>query len=309
MNKASLIFATALLCSSFAFADDDDVEEGPDTRPYVCIDPKAIENKTDNKTANFDGLIDRLENALVECGVYRVLNKKTAAEGVSDDDWFKVVAADDGKESKMETPAMKVTMTIMTYGVASASGTDPYGQSRVMQQATVELILKVVDMRTKETLKSKNVSGTAKGSATANANLVEQVLQAANKKVVDDIVDTLIKLTPFNVLDVEDGEVVVDVPPSRVKSGSQLTVFKKGKKIRNPRTGRWTAKETRVATIGVVTIGEDSLTCKLLDGKITPDEDAEEGAEYAKYIVRIPDGQQSPAPAPAPAPEGPASPF
>lgn len=310
MNKSSLIFATALLCSSFAFAEDDDVEEGPDTRSIVYLQADMIENKTDNKSANFSGLIDRLENALVECGVYRVSNSISISRGAKDDDQFSVVADDGGKKSAIETPSMKIYMTIMTYGFAAASGTDMYGQGSATQEAKVELILKVIDWRTKETLKTKNIARSAKGTATAKANLVEQVLQAANKKVVDDIVDELIKLTPFNVLDVEKGEVVVDVPASRVKPGSQLSVFKKGKKIKNKRTGKVTAKESRVATIGVVTIGEDSVTCKLLDGKIEPDEEADEGSEYDKYIVRIPDtaaSVQVPAPV-APAPSA-ADPF
>ena len=211
----------------------------------------------------------------------------------------------------METPAMKIYLTVMTYGFAAAAGTDMYGQSSATQQAKIELILKVVDMRTKETLKSKNISATKKGTTGVKANLIEQVLQAANQQVVNDIIDVLIKLTPFYVLDVEKGEVVVDVPASRVKPGSQLVVYKKGKKVKNKRTGKVTAKESQVATIGVVTIGEDSLTCKLLDGKIEPDEDADEGSEYDKYIVRIPDTAAAAAAVAAPVPTAPsaADPF
>lgn len=315
MNKASLIFATALLAAGGLFAadDDEDVEEGPDMRPVVYIDAKAIENKTGNKNANFTGLIDRLDNGLVECGVYRVLNSKTMTEGIADDDVFKVVSDDGGKESKIETPGFKIYMTIMQYGFASAGGTDMYGRSSSTRQAKIELILKVVDMRTKETLKSKNISRSATGSATTTANLDEQVLQAANKLVVDDIIAELVSLTPFNVLDVEGSEVVVDVPSTRVKPGQQLTVYKKGKKIKNKRTGKVTSKESQCAVIGVVTLGEDSVTCQILSGKIDPDEEAEDGAEYDKYTVKI-ITQAAPAAAhaaPVAAPSAPsaASPF
>ena len=101
-------------------------------------------------------------------------------------------------------------------------------------------------------------------------------------------------MTPFNVIDVENNEVVIDAPASSVKPGMQLVVYKKGKSIRNRRTGKVTSKQTKVAVIGVVTIGEDSVTCKLLEGKITPNEDAEEGDEYLKYIVRVPDVSVAP---------------
>jgi len=304
MNSMTRIFATAaLLAATTVFADDDDVEEGPDTRPVVYIDAGAIENKTDNAGANFSGLIDRLDNALVECGVYRVLNSKSVSNGVKDDDIFKVVADDGGKESKIETPGFKIYMTIMQYGFAKSGGQDMYGRSSETRQAKIELILKVVDMRTKETLKSKNISRSATGTATAAANLEEQTLQTANKQVVNDIVSELVSLTPFNVLDVENGEVVVDVPSSRVKPGQQLLVYKKGKKIKNKRTGKVSAKESQVAVIGVVTLSEDSVTCKLLSGEIKPDADAEEGAEYDKYIVRIAETAASPVPSvPAPQP-------
>jgi len=303
MNRAMKLFATAMLCSFVAVAADDDEDKaGPDTRPLVYIDGKAIENKTDNPKANFKGLIDRLNNGLSECGMYRVMNSTDLSTGTADDDIFKVVSDDGGKESKVETPAMKIYMTVMQYGFAKASGTDMYGKTSSAQQAKIELILKVVDMRTKETLKSKNISRSASGTATATSNLGEQVLQEANKKVVNDIIDELVKLTPFNVLDVENGEVVIDAPSNRLKPGQQLTVFQKGKKIKNKRTGKVTAKESRVATIGVVTLGEDSVTCKLLDGKIEKDESAEDGSEYDKYIVRIPDAPAAPITPAAPTP-------
>lgn len=306
MAISKSLLTAAILFAAPVFAEDD-VEAGPDMRPYVYIDAKAIENKTDNSGANFKGLIDRLDNGLTECGIYRVINSKSISEGTKDDDAFSVVADDGGKESKIETPAMKIYMTVMQYGFASSSGTDMYGKSSSTRQAKIELILKVVDMRTKETLKSKNISRSATGVATAQANLAEQVLQEANKKVVNDIISELVKLTPFNVLDVEEGEVVVDAPASSVKPGMQLVVYKKGKALRNRRTGKVTAKQKKVAVIGVVTIGEDSVTCKLLEGKITPDEDADEGDEYLKYTVRIPDiAAAASAVAPTAAPAAPA---
>ena len=142
----------------------------------------------------------------------------------------------------------------------------------------------------------------------------EQVLQTACKMVVDDIVDTLVSLTPFSVLDVENGEVTIDVPSNRVKPGQQLVVYKKGKKVRNKRTGKVTAKESQVAVVGVQTLAEDSVTCKLLSGEIKPDENAEEGAEYDAYTVRFPiiaNDIQPPSPSVTPiAPVGtPAVPF
>lgn len=294
------------------FADNGD-ENGPDMRPLVFMDEKAIENKTDVSNANFGGLIDRLNNALTESGIYRVLTPKDIGAGLVDDKLFQSLAIDGGKESTMKTPALKIAMTIMQYGHASAAAQDMYGRSSAAMHAKIELILRIIDMRSRETVKSKNITRSATGTATASSNLGEQVLQTACKTVVDDIVDTLVALTPFSVLDVENGDVTVDVPPNRVKPGQQLVVYKKGRKVKNKRTGRVTAKESQVAVIGVQTLSEDSVTCKLLSGAIKADENAEEGSEYDAYMVKFSGVDTTPHPSAPPvvaAPIGtPAAPF
>lgn len=301
MNKRFLLLSVlALACAFITYGQETDDEVGPDTRPMVFLGEGTIENKSDNKHANFDGLIDRLNNGLTECGVYRVLNAFDLSAGAADDDIFKVISDDGGKESKVETPAMKVYMTVMQYGFAQNASQDMYGNVQATFQAKIELILKVVDMRTKETLKSKNIARSAIGTATTQSNLVEQVLQEANKKVVNDIIEVLISITPFGVMDVEGKEVLIDAPGNRLSQGQELPVFKKGKKVRNKRTGKLTARESQVATICVVTISEDSVTCMLKSGEITPDEEADEGYEYDKYVVRIPENA-TPSPTVSPA--------
>ena len=297
-----LLFVTAVAFPAFAAESE---ENGPDLRPLVYVDEEAIENKSDVTGANFGGLIDRLNNALTGSGIYRVLTPKDIGAGLVDDELFKSLATDGGKESALKTPGYKIAMTIMQYGFAQSSGLDLYGTVSSSQQAKIELILRVVDMRTRETVKSKNISRSASGSASVQANLREQVLQEACKAVVNDIVDALVQLTPFNVLDVENGEVSVDVPSNRVKPGQQLLVYKKGKRIRNKRTGKVTAKESQVAVIGVQTLAEDSVTCKILSGAIPPNESADEDSQYDGYSVRIPEVTVPPAQAvPAPQPVG-----
>lgn len=301
-----------VLLATPAFAGDDS-ENGPDTRPFVYLDEESVENNSDNAKANFSGLINRLNHEVTECGLHRVITAKDVGRGLKDDQLFKSIATKFNGDRELQQPALRIVLTIMKYGFASAGGVDLYGNASATRQAKIELILRVVDIRTSETLKSKNIERSATGTATAESNLQEQVLQEANKAVVADIVAELVKLTPFSVLDVDNGEVVVDLPPSRVKPGQQLSVFKKGKKIKNKRTGKVTAKESQVATIGVVTLSEDSVTCKLLNGEIKPEADAEEGEEYAKYVVRIPDSPAAvatPAAVPAmPMPSKAAVPF
>ena len=288
------------LSAAFVFpilaGDDEKVE---DTRPYVSINNEDIVNKTDNKAANFSTLIDRLNNDLVETGLYRVMSMEDAVKAWKKDDQMGVIADKKG-ELKIVTPAFFIGMTITTYGLTSAVSQDALlGTVTGIEQAKIELILKVVDARTGETIKSKNIDGLAMGQASTTSNLREQVLQAASKKVVEKIVYELIKLTPFGVLDVEKGVVSLDVPGSLkiqgkpISIGAQFVVSKMGKGKKSKRTGKVTRAEVQVAVVAVTTVGEDSCSAKLLSGEIKPIGD-DEDTQYDSYIVRINEGASAP---------------
>lgn len=298
------------------WADDD--EKGEDTRPYVSINQEDVVNKTDNKTANFSALIDRLNNDLVETGLYRVMSMEDAMKAVKKADQMSVIADDGGGGTKIATPGFFVGMTITTYGLTAAGSRDALtGAATGTEIAKIELILKVVDARSGETIKSKNIDGSAVGQVTAAAsNLREQVLQAATKKACEKIVYELIKLTPFGVLDVENGVVSLDVPGSLkimgkpVQPGTQFVVSKLGKGKKSKRTGKVTRSEKQVAVVSVTTVGEDSCSAKILSGAIAPIGD-DEDTQYDPYIVKINEGAAAtPVPAAAaPAADNGAAPF
>ena len=309
MKKYLLLASALAFVAAPLWADDEDEEQGKDTRPYVSINQEDIINKTDNPGANFKGLIDRLNNELVECGLYRVMNMEDLFKAVKKNDVMKVAADDGGKESKIETPGFFIGMTIMKYGLnAGAEVNRLSGTATALEEAKVELILKVVNAQTGETVKSKNLESGAKGSTTMSGNLREQVLQVASKSVCKKIVQELVKLTPFAVLDVEDGVVQVDVPGSIAKPGMQMIVLKQGKGKKSKRTGKVTKKESKVATIGITSVTEDSCSAKLIEGKIEPIGD-DEDTQYDPYIVRFPDGDPGKATPPPPAPAADAIPF
>ena len=123
-------------------ADDD--EKGEDTRPIVSIDQKDIVNKTDNRSANFSSLIDRLNNDLVETGLYRVMNMEDAVKAFTKADQMSVIADDGGGGTKITTPGFFIGMTITTYGLTSAGGQNALtGSIQGTEVAKIELILKV----------------------------------------------------------------------------------------------------------------------------------------------------------------------
>ena len=317
--KKWMLWAAVLAVAAMvpAYAADDDEEKGEDTRPFVSIDKEHIVNKTDNPTANFSSLIDRLNNDLVETGLYRVMDMEDALRVIQRDEKMSVVGDGKGGGTNIETPAFFVGMTITTFGRTSAASQNPLtGAVAGTELAKVELILKVVDGRTGETVKSKNIDGSAGGTATAASNLREQVLQKACQTAVQKIVYELVKLTPFGVLDVENGVVSLDVPGSLkimgkpVLPGTQFTVSKMGKGKKSKRTGKVTRSEQQIAVVAVTSVGEDSCSAKILTGSIPPIGDDEE-KQYDPYIVKINEGATAPSPtvAPPPPPNGDAAPF
>ena len=311
MKKLAYALSALALFVSPAWAEDDEDEEaGPDPRPFVSIDAEHIENKTDNKSANFSSLIDRLNNALTETGLWRVMDMKDMADAIKKNDQL-ALAANAKKLDDFETPGWMIKLAITTYGVASADSKDPLmGGVTKHEQGKVELILRVVDQKG-ETLKSKNITGQSYGNAAAAANLKEQVLQDANKKACNLIVAALIEMTPFYIADIEDGVVNVDIGKPTVKVGQVLRVMKQGKGKKSKRTGKVTKTEKEVARIQIISATDELSQAKIIGGEIKPDEDDEDDP-YKKYIVRFTDPDQDKVttpPATTPPPDDGGAPF
>lgn len=310
MKMLAYALSALALFVSPAWADDDDEDEkgGPDPRPFVSIDAEHIENKTDQKSANFSSLIDRLNNALTETGLWRVMDMKDMADAIKKNDQM-AIAAGAEKMDGFETPAWMLKLAITTYGVASAVSQDALmGGKTSHEQGKVELILRVVDQKG-ETLKSKNISGQSYGNASAASNLKEQVLQDANKKACNMIVAALIEMTPFYISDIENGVVNVDIGKPTVKVGQIMRVMKQGKGKKSRRTGKVTRSEIEVARLQVISASDEMSQARIIGGEIKPGDDEED--PYKKYVVRFVDRAQDAmnTPPPPPAAATDAAPF
>lgn len=311
--KWMLCIAAALSTVCSVWADDD--EKGEDTRPYVSIDKREIINKTDNKAAHFRTLIDRLNHELVETGLYRVMNTEDMVRALDKKGEFSIAADDGGAKMNISTPAFFICMTITTYGLTTMGSQNALTSSITQSQISkIELILKIVDARTGETIKSKNIDGYATGQVTgANSNMSEQTLQAACKKVCEKIVYELIKLTPFSVLDIENGVVSLDVPGTLkimgkpVQPGLQFVVSKLSKGKKSKRTGKVARSEKQVAIVGISSVGEESCSAQIISGAIPPIGD-DEDTQYDPYIVKINEGATA-KPVQPPPPGNDAAPF
>ena len=301
MKKLTCFLSALALFVSPAWAGDDDEDEapGPDPRPFVSIDAEHIENKTDQPGANFKSLVDRLNNALTETGLWRVMDMKDMADAIKKNDQL-ALAANDKKLDDFETPGWMIKMSVTMYGVASAMSQNALmGNVTSHEQGKVELILRVIDQKG-ETLKSKNISAQSYGNASTTANLKEQVLQDANKKACNLIVAALIEMTPFYISDIEDGVVNLDIGKPTVQVGQVMRVMRQGKGKKSKRTGKILRTEKEVARIQVISATDEMSQAKVLGGEIKPGDDEDD--PYKKYVVRFADPDQNRMNTPPPPP-------
>ena len=301
MKKLTCFLSALALFVSPAWAGDDDEDEapGPDPRPFVSIDAEHIENKTDQPGANFKSLVDRLNNALTETGLWRVMDMKDMADAIKKNDQL-ALAANDKKPDDFETPGWMLKMSVTMYGVASAMSQNALmGNVTSHEQGKVELILRVIDQKD-ETLKSKNISAQSYGNASTTANLKEQVLQDANKKACNLIVAALIEMTPFYISDIEDGVVNLDIGKPTVQVGQVMRVMRQGKGKKSKRTGKILRTEKEVARIQVISATDEMSQAKVLGGEIKPGDDEDD--PYKKYVVRFADPDQNRMNTPPPPP-------
>ena len=301
MKKLTCFLSALALFVSPAWAGDDDEDEfpGPDPRPFVSIDAEHIENKTDQPGANFKSLVDRLNNALTETGLWRVMDMKDMADAIKKNDQL-ALAANDKKVDDFETPGWMIKMSVTMYGVASAMSQNALmGNVTSHEQGKVELILRVIDQKG-ETLKSKNISAQSYGNASTTANLKEQVLQDANKKACNLIVAALIEMTPFYISDIEDGVVNLDIGKPTVQVGQVMRVMRQGKSKKSKRTGKILRTEKEVARILVVSATDEMSQAKLIGGEIKLGDDEDD--PYKKYVVRFADPDQNRMNTPPPPP-------
>ena len=260
---------------------DAKADEAEDVRPLIPIYRDNIENKTGSKAADFSVFADCLDHELVSTGLYRVMNKED-----------RIVTP---------TPSFFIGLTINSYGITSVAGQNaPTGSVTATEAGKIELVLKVMDARTAETIKAVNISGSVMGQMTdAAGNLSQQALQAAAKKACEKLVYELIKLTPFRILDVENDVVKIDVPGTikimgkPLRPGAQFTVSRIRKGLKSKHAGKGVRSETLVAVVEVTSVGKNSCSARILDGAIPPIGD-DEGSQYDPYVVKINEGATAP---------------
>ncbi len=274
MNKRVIAFVSGLVLALGVFATNtlcaQELTDGPDMRPIVCIDTKNIENKTNQRRANFSALIDRLDHELTQTSFYRVVDIAALEEVLKKDEMYGVIADNESRGTDISKAALLVRMSVTTYGFSSETVRNAYTLATEKSQvAKVELILKIVDAYTGETKASKNVSESAAMARAVHGrgqdNDAEETLQDACRKVSKKIVQELVKFTPFYVLSIEDGLVMTDIPPTVCKVGDRYHVFKQGRAIKNRRTGKVLRSEKKIALVQIESVSEDFSMARVVE--------------------------------------------
>ena len=272
-------------------------EKGEDKRPLVSISQEDVVDKTGKMAVDLNTLIDHLSHDLAVTGLYRIMGMDDVLKAVKKAEQMSVIADDDGGGTKVKTSGFFIGLTITACDMSAVgSMTAIMGATVVNETARIELILKVVDALTGETIKTQRLEGKATGQVIGGSGSSrEQIIQEALKRVREGVVYELVKLMPFGVLDVENGLVLLDVPGSLkimgmpIRIGTQFTVSKRGRGKKSKRTGKLTCAEQQVAVVSVTAVGEDSCSAQILSGAITPIGD-DENAQYDQYMVKINEG-------------------
>lgn len=249
---------------SFAYGDEDE-QVAEDTRKMILIDGKNIQNKTDNPNANFRPLVDRLNHELVSCGLFRVLNEEDWETALKQAEKSAVAADDGGLQTEIKSPGYALKLTVSAYGFSSERDKNPVYLSKELKEvATVEFILRIVDLKTGLTYRSKNISRRAFCKATASygqskiGNYREAALQEASAYAAQDIIRELVELSPFYVIGVEGNQVILDVPSTVAKRGMSFEIRKAGRARVNRRTGKRTIARKPFCIVQVTSVSEDS---------------------------------------------------
>lgn len=255
---------------SFAYGDDDE-QVAEDTRKMVLIDGKHIQNKTDNPNANFRPLVDRINHELVSCGLYRVLNEEDWETALKTAEKTAVAADDGGNQTEIKSPGYVLKLTVATYGVFTSKETNAvYLNTQRSEVAHVEFILRIVDLKTGLTRRSKNISRQAECSAAANVgqqkrgNYQEVALQEACAYAAQDIIRELVELDPFYVIGIEGDQIILDVPASVAKREVFFEIRKAGASFVNRRTGKKTISRKSFCIVQVTNVSEDSCNAVIV---------------------------------------------
>ena len=300
--EASRKYSAALSQIAKSVEDGQRGDVNEDMRPIFLVDPKDVHVrcKGDGADINVEGVLDIMEDCLKDTDLCRVLTKKSVERSLKEQALFATLSGKTEDLSQIAAPAYRVELSIErykfkvefkeyqkvrkhTFKKASVSkSTD------TIVAADVQIVIKVVDLKTGLLCLSENLHGECsdvstaasfsgrKGESSSDGKMLsssEKYLNAAVGKIMDEFANRVKEMQKFSVVSCsEDGVVTIDATDRVFNVGEQVSLFKLGDAKVSQRTGRTTRSETCVAKAVVVNAsssGTDLRIETIIDDNIT----------------------------------------
>lgn len=274
--------------------DVDAKSDGVDRRPIVYLDENSVQNNTESQV-NEKSIIDRVENALMMSGM-RVETDHSIIESVRNSELFSVVKGEKTDLVAVERPAFRADVSILQCKCVAKNEertwkkhkkhtfkeTDrrDYTEKIESKSAIVELNLRLVNIKTGETVLSKNVLGKdsaehsllteeysgRKGNQKSNLESGgdlrsdEYYIEKATDEAMRQFATSMFDVLPFHITSCTTaGVVTIDAPGWLIKKGMLLDVLNLGNPM-SGKNGKVSRSETKVATIEVTSVEGDRCT-------------------------------------------------
>lgn len=292
----SLVHVTAML-AAVAFVVNAIADDSGDRRPVLLLDIKDVIDKTpavhqasglghrggiaaESGGVNKKGILDEVEKVLSDIGSYHVVSKSSIERSIQEKELFDFLNGQGSKEVKLRVPAYRMEIDVLQYRTEAKSETYQYRKKKthmrtdITQSASVEILFKIIDIKTSEAIFAENFSSQKGGNQSfmeksgkvGDAKGVNAYLSQAFAEVMQAFREKLIETQPIHILGcTDDGVLTLDAVTPVVNTGDLLKVYSLGVPITSKRTGKTTRSETEVATIRVTSANTESSTAEFAD--------------------------------------------
>lgn len=237
-------------------------------RPVLLIDDKDVVNKTDKKQLDLTDIASRMESELNGVQVFKIVSRRSVERGIAERNMFQMLSGAELDLSGVKVPAFRMEMVLLQYDASTK--TQPirewykdadYGAIGTLTRisASAELMLKITDMRTGETMFADQlrevVSDSSEQKTVKRQSSVEEIrgeklqseeyyLGEAVNQVIRQFCARIASNQGYAIVGCsKNGVLAVNAPASSVAVGDRLKVYN---------VERGSGMEIEVATIKII---------------------------------------------------------
>lgn len=302
--ESSRKYCTALSQISKSIEDSPQVDMNEDMRPIFLVDPKDVHVRCKGEGTDIDveGVMDLMEDCLKDTDLCRVLTKKSVERSLKEQALFAALTGEGEEVAQIAAPAYRVELSIERYKFKNETKQvsrtkkhtfkkkSVWNSSVTTVAADVQIVIKVVDLKTGMLYLSENLQGECSDGSTATTfsgrkggrsnggkmlGANEKYMHAAVGQIMEKFANRVKEMQKFIVIScTKDGVLTIDGTDRVFKVGERVALFKLGDAKASRRTGRATRSETCVANAVVVNASPSGTVLRIetiLDDNITGD--------------------------------------